>query len=129
MQVGRKWRRNPLYSCSRSFVVDRSRTVCVGQTVSYHPSAFALVRLEPPILLRQCCDRANIRGTNGDGFWGRTDTRRATAYTSHNRGIAASGGAQRCKGLAVRIAPSGVKTWDLATAFEEPARCGGCRLG
>ena len=80
---------------------------------------FALVRLEPPILLRQRCDRANIRGTHGYGFWGRTDTRRAAAYTSVNRDFAASRGAlsgtdQRCKGLAVRVAPSGAKTWDLA---------------
>ncbi len=67
-----KWRRKPLYSCSRSFVVVRSRTVYVGQTVSYHPFVFALVRLEPPILLRRCRDRANIRGTKGNGFWGRT---------------------------------------------------------
>ena len=89
----RKWRRKPLYSCSRSFVVVRPRTVCVGQTVRYHPLMFALVRLEPPILLRQRCDRANRRGTNGDGFWGRTDTRRAAAYSSYNRDFAASRGA------------------------------------
>jgi hypothetical protein len=54
---------------------------------------FALVRLEPPILLRRCCDRANRRGTKGYGFWGRTDTRRAAAYTSYNRDFAAGRGA------------------------------------
>ena len=54
---------------------------------------FALVRLEPPILLRQRCDRANRRGTEGNGFWGGTDTRRAAAYTSYDRDFAAGGGA------------------------------------
>ena len=54
-----------------------------------------------------------------NGFWGRTDTRRAAAHTSYNRDFTASRGAlsgdrQRTKGLAVRVAPSGVKTWDLA---------------
>ena len=85
--------RKPLYSCSRSFVDVRPRTVCVGQTVSYHPLVFALVRLEPPILLRQRCDGANIRGTKGNGFWGRTDTRRAAAYPSYNRDFATGRGA------------------------------------
>ena len=40
-----------------------------------------------------CCDRANIRGTKDYllfGAGGRTDTRRAAAYTSYDRGFAAS---------------------------------------
>ena len=36
---------------------------------------------------------------------------------------------QRCKGLAVRVAPSGVKTWDLAYRIRGTARCAACRLG
>ena len=85
-RVGRKIRAKALYSCSRWFVVVRSRTVCVGITVGYYPSVFAPVRLEPPILLRQRCDPRNRRGL-GNGVWVRTDARRAAAYASVNRGL------------------------------------------
>jgi hypothetical protein len=33
---------------------------------------------------------------------------------------------KRCVGLAVRVAPSGVKIWLIAS--KAPARCDGCRL-
>jgi hypothetical protein len=69
-----------------------------------------------------CCDRANIRGTKDYLLFeaGAGLTRGAQLLT--HRTIEALQPAeapyrvpdQRCKGLAVRVAPSGVKTWDLA---------------
>ncbi len=52
--------------------------------------------------------------------------------TSVNRDFAASRGAyrvpdQRCKGLAVRVAPSGVKTWDLAYRIRGTGKMRACR--
>jgi hypothetical protein len=80
---------------------------------------FALVRLEPQILLRQRCDRRNRRWIKNMAF-GSGLTRGAQLLT--HRSIEALRPAdapyrvsdQRCKGLAVRVAPSGMKTWDLA---------------
>ena len=81
--------------------------------------AFALVRLEPPILLRRCCDRRNRRGLR-EMAYGAGLTRGAQLLTHRTietlRPVEAPYRVpdQRCKGLAVRVAPSGVKTWDLA---------------
>jgi hypothetical protein len=80
---------------------------------------FAPVRREPPILLRQRCDRRNERGLQENGIWVRTDARRAAAHASSIEALRPVEAPyrvpdQRCKGLAVRVAPSGVKTWDLA---------------
>src|SRR5258706_15651944 len=108
----------PLYICSRQFAVVRRRAFCVGRTRIYYSTVFRPVRRVPPILLRQCCDGWNKRGV-GNGFWLGTDARHGFAHASLIDAFRTAEAPyrisdQRCIGLAVRVAPSGVKTWDLA---------------
>jgi integrase len=84
----------------------------------YYLALFDAIRRLPPILLRQRCDGENKEGQKmacGSGL-----TRGTVALTHRSIEALRSGEApyrvsdQRCIGLAVRVAPSGVKTWDLA---------------
>jgi hypothetical protein len=60
---------------------------------------FAPVRLEPPILLRRCCDRANIRGTNGNEALRHGEDR----ATRRSRRIVGLGGEQLTNALAMLV--------------------------
>jgi len=81
--VGRKWRRKPLYVCSRQFVDVRPRTVFVGRAIGYHPLMFAPVRRERPILLRHRCDERTDEDQE-NGLWVRADARGAAAHLPLN---------------------------------------------
>src|SRR5262249_48206396 len=109
---------HPFYSCSRESAAVRWRAFCVGRTRVYYSTVFAPVRRVPPILLRQRCDGRNKRGEKMACGSGLT---RGTVSLTHRSIEALRPGEtpyrvpdQRCIGLAVRVAPSGVKTWGLA---------------
>src|SRR4029077_9792340 len=91
----------------------------VGRTMSYCSTPFGTIRALPLILLRQRCDRRNKQEAekmaSGSGL-----TRTAVSLTHRSIEALRPSEApyrvpdQRCIGLAVRVAPSAVKTWDLA---------------
>jgi hypothetical protein len=95
---------------------------------------FALVRLEPPI----CCDGVATARTE-EGLrvmaFGAGLTRGAQLLTHRTIETLRPAEApyrvtdQRCKGLAVRVAPSGVKTWDLAYRIRGTAKTRRLSLG
>ena len=67
-----------------------------------------------------CCDSVATdekRERSANGCWAGTDARHGSANTSFDRSFATGAAALSsisCIGLAVRVAPSGLKTWDLA---------------
>jgi hypothetical protein len=95
---------------------------CVGRTMAYYSTPFSLVRQVPGILCQEfCCDSVTTDEKRerdrqmavGVG----TDARHGGANTSFDRSFATGAAALSsisCIGLAVRVAPSGLRTWDLA---------------
>ncbi|MGA7598163.1 MAG: integrase arm-type DNA-binding domain-containing protein [Pseudolabrys sp.] len=97
------------------------------------PWSFGPVRLLSRNLLRQCCDGRNK--TRQEMASGSGPTREAISLTT--RSIEALRPAeaayrvpdQRCIGLAVRVAPSGIKTWDLAYRIRNSGKTRRLSLG
>jgi integrase len=83
------------------------------------PGVFRAIRQLSAILLRQRCDGLQIIGKNAvTSGSGRTSDSVSLTHRSiealRPREAAYRVPDQRCVGLAVRVAPSGLKTWDLA---------------
>ena len=106
--------------------------VLVHQRVM-HFSSFGRVRPVPRNLLRRCCDgRKKTRQEMACGS-GRT----CEAIPLTQRSIDALRPAEmayrvpdlRCIGLAVRVAPSGIKTWDLAYRIKNSGKTRRLSLG
>ena len=90
--------------------------------MGYYPALFDVIRRVPPTCREICCDSVATERTKrawemagGSGL-----TRSSVALTHRSIEALRPGEVpyrvpdQRCIGLAVRVAPSGIKTWDLA---------------
>ena len=114
------------------FVCDGSWSFAVVQFVLVHQRVMICGRSGPfaPVsrnLLRQCCDgvATDENKTRQEMVSGSGPTREAIALTQRSIDALRPAEAayrvpdQRCIGLAVRVAPSGIKTWDLAYRIRE----------
>jgi hypothetical protein len=98
--------------------------------------SFGPVRAVSGNLLRQCCDGvATTNKTRQEMGSGSGSTREAIALTQRSIDALRPAEAayrvpdQRCTGLAVRVAPSGIKTWDLAYRIRNSGKTRRLSLG
>ena len=123
------------------FVCDGSWSFAVVQFVLEHQRVMICGRSGPFARCRAiCCDSvatALRRQTRRDRKWvsGSGSTREAIALTQRSIDALRPAEAayrvpdQRCTGLAVRVAPSGIKTWDLAYRIRNSGKTRRLSLG